>query len=64
MYRDGIPAQRQSHSAVSCAKMAEEIEMPFGMWTRVGPVKHVLHTGAHWRHLANTAEPSMFGWAE
>jgi len=22
--------------------MAEPIEMPFGMWTRVGPEKHVL----------------------
>jgi len=28
-------------SAVSCAKMAESIEMPFGIWTRVGPRKHV-----------------------
>jgi len=23
--------------------MAEEIEMPFGLWTRVGPRKHVLY---------------------
>jgi len=23
-------------SAVSCVKMAEQIEMPFGVWTRVG----------------------------
>ena len=30
------------HSAMSCAKMAELIEMPFGLWTRVGPRKHVL----------------------
>jgi len=29
-------------SAMSCAKMAESIEMPFGMWTRVGPRKHIL----------------------
>jgi len=30
-------------SAVSCAKTAktaEQIEMPFGLWTRVGPRKH------------------------
>ena len=36
------------HSAVSCAKMAEQIGMPFGLWSRVGPMKHVLdgvHTG-------------------
>jgi len=51
---------------MSCAKTAEPIEMPFGMWTRVGPRNqfgmwtrvgprnHVLDGGAHWRHLANT----------
>jgi len=27
-------------SAVSCAKTAEPIEIPFGMWTPVGPRKH------------------------
>jgi len=27
----------RSHSAVICAKTAEQIEMPFGMWTRVSP---------------------------
>jgi len=33
-------------------KMAEPIEMPFGLWTRMGPRKHVLggvHNGATWR---------------
>jgi len=40
---------------------AEPIEMPFGIWTRVGPRKHVLCGDAHWRHLANAIEPSMFG---
>jgi len=34
------------HSAVSCAKMAERIQMPFGLWSRVGRRKHVLH-GEH-----------------
>jgi len=37
---------------VSCAKPAQPIVMPFGIWTRVGPRKHVLgavHTGATWR---------------
>jgi len=24
------------HSAMNCAKMAEPIEVPFGLWTRVG----------------------------
>ena len=27
---------------MSCAKMAEPIEMLFGMWTLVGPGNHVL----------------------
>ena len=34
--------------AVSCAKMAEPIQTPFGMWTEVGPRKHAsngVHTG-------------------
>jgi len=30
------------HSAVS---LAEPIEMPFGLWTRVGRRKHELHGG-------------------
>jgi len=46
---------------VNPAKTAELIEMPFGLWTRVGPMNHVLHRGAHWRNLANTTEPSMCG---
>ena len=32
----------QGPSAVSCAKTAEPIEMPFGVWTRMCPRKHVL----------------------
>ena len=32
----------QQLSAISCAKTAEPIEMPFGIWTPVGPRKHVL----------------------
>ena len=43
------------------AKTAEPIEMPFGMWTQVGPRKHALVGGAHWRKLANTTEPLMWG---
>jgi len=52
-YRDALP--------VICAKMAEPIEIPFGIWTRVDPRKHTLGRAAHWRHLANTIEPSMCG---
>jgi len=46
---------------VSCTKTAELIEMQFAMWTRMGSRKHVLDGGAHWRHVANTTEPSMCG---
>jgi len=31
------------------------------VWTRVSPRKHVLDVSAHWRNLANTIEPSMYG---
>jgi len=46
---------------LSAVKTAEQIEMPFGMWTRMGSRKHVLDDGAHWRNLANTIESSMSG---
>jgi len=51
----------RGHTAVNCAKTAEPVEMSYGMWTQVGRRKHVLGGAAHWRHLANTIEPSMFG---
>jgi len=35
--------------------------MPFGMWNLVDPEKRVLDGNAHWRHLANTSEPSVCG---
>jgi len=50
------PSVGRSVTIMSCAKTAEPIEMPFGIWTRVGPVKHALcgvHS-AHWRNLTNT----------
>jgi len=55
-----MPGHARRHSAVSSAKMAESIEMPFGLWTLSGGPMEALHGGAHWRHLANTIEPSMF----
>ena len=48
-------------SAVSSAKMAEPTDTLFGVWTQVGPRKHVLDGGARWRHLATTTELSMCG---
>jgi len=43
---------------VSCAKTAEPIEMPFGLWTRVDRRKRVLQR-AHYCYLANTIELSV-----
>ena len=48
----------RSVAVVSLAKTAEPIEMPFGTWTRVVQ-KACTRGGAHWRHLANTFEPSV-----
>jgi len=47
-----------SFTIMIVAKTAEVIKMPFGMWTVVGPRKHVLGGSAHWRHLMNMSEPS------
>jgi len=62
----------RQHSAVSGPKTAEPIDLPFGLWTRVGRRKHKFnhirqvaqcaHMEGHiWRHLANTIEPSACG---
>jgi len=38
-----MPKHARQHPAVmSCAKMAEPIEMPFGLWSRMGQRKHML----------------------
>jgi len=55
---------------VSCAKTADPIDLPFGLWTRMGQRKHWFnrvrqvapicpHGRANWRHLAITIEPSV-----
>jgi len=41
-----------SVTVVSPSKMVEPVEMLFGMWTWVGPARHVLDGGAYWCHLA------------
>jgi len=41
------------------AKMAEPIEMPFGLLTHVGLWNHVLFGGRYGRHLVNIIEQSM-----
>jgi len=65
MGKGNFAGERAAHSkvygrpVVSCAKTAELVEMPSGIWTRVGPRKHELSRGAHMHHLANTTEPSV-----
>jgi len=57
---------------VNCAEISEPINLPFGLWTRVGRRKHKFnhicqvaplcpHGRAYWRHPANTIEPSVCG---
>jgi len=42
---------------VSCANTAKPIDLPFGLWTRVASM--CPRGRAHWRHRANTIEPSV-----
>jgi len=57
------PIVKYRDTVMSCAKMAEPIEMPFGIWTREGPRKHVLG-GTIGCTLAqpNTIAPSIHVW--
>ena len=55
-----MPGHTRRHSVISWAQTAEPIEMVFGLLTGVGRRRHMLH-GTHWRHLANTSEPSVCG---
>jgi len=56
-----MPGHAGRHSAVSCVKMAEPIDMPFGLLTQIDPRQHVLHGGTHWRNLVNMIELSVCG---
>jgi len=48
---------------VNPAKTVKPVEMPFALWTHVGPRNHVLggSWGARWRHLTNTIKLSVLG---
>jgi len=46
---------------VSYAKTAVPIKMQFGTLSRTDPGNHVWNGCGHWRHLANTTEPSICG---
>jgi len=49
-------------TAVGCEKMAEPIDSPFELWTRIRQVSPMCpHWMAHLCHLANTIEPSACG---
>jgi len=37
-----MPGHARQHSDVSCAKVAEPIDLPFGLWTRMGRREHKL----------------------
>jgi len=65
-----MPGHARRHSAVSCAKMAGSIDLPFVLWTWVCRMKHKFNRihqvaimcprgRAHWCHLANTIGPSV-----
>jgi len=38
----GIPRHAGQHSDMNFARTTEPVELLFGLWTRVGPKKHVL----------------------
>jgi len=48
---------------VICAKMAESIEMPFGLWARMGPENHVLDRGRQVLRDLAMATIFVFQWA-
>jgi len=58
-----MPRHARRHSAMSCAKRAEQIEMPFGLWVvdLCGPNEACIGWGAHWCSVVNTVEPFMCG---
>ena len=47
-----VPGHARRHSAVSCAKMAEPIDLLFGLWT---PVSRF----TRWRQYALMAQPGL-----
>jgi len=61
MYMRPVVTDGRSVTIVSRARTAEPIEKPFGTLSPVGPRKHVLDRGAHWRNLANRTESSVCG---
>jgi len=52
IFREKMTGHARQHSALSRAKMAERIEMPCGLLTRVSPRKHLL--GGNWMDIDAT----------
>jgi len=50
------------HCAISCAKTSEPIDLPFGLWTRVGRRKHKFIVFARWRQRALTGGHVSTTW--
>jgi len=51
-----MPGHARQYSAMSCAEMAEPIEMQFGLWTLIDTMKHgymEMHIGTTWRIRLN-----------
>ena len=42
----GRPIVKYRDTAVICAKTAEPVERPFGLWARISPGNHVLDGGS------------------
>jgi len=60
--RKDMPQHARRHSAMRCLKMAELIDLSFGLCTQVCVVVPMCpHWRAHWRHPANTIEPPVCG---
>jgi len=49
-----MPLHARQHSNVSCAKTAEPIKTPFGLWSLVA-AESLYYMRAHWHYLANTS---------
>jgi len=47
-----MPWYARQHSAVSCAKLAEPINLPFGLWTLMSRMKHKFNRICQWRQCA------------
>jgi len=51
---------------MSCAKTADAIDLPFGLWTLVGRRKHSSTVFARWRQCAvmggNIGAPGEYNW--